>query len=58
MKADLAKREPDMLNYWRELDLYNRQRREFAGRPKFVLHAMALPTPTVPFTSATPSIKF
>jgi len=38
MKADLAKREPDMLNYWRELDLYNRQRREFAGRPKFVLH--------------------
>ncbi len=38
MKADLAKREPDLLRYWRELDLYDRQRAEFAGRPKFVLH--------------------
>jgi isoleucyl-tRNA synthetase len=38
MKADLAKREPDLLRYWRELDLYNRQRAIFAGRPKFVLH--------------------
>ncbi|HRF44740.1 MAG TPA: isoleucine--tRNA ligase [Candidatus Competibacteraceae bacterium] len=38
MKADLAKREPDLLRYWRELDLYHRQRTEFAGRPKFVLH--------------------
>ncbi len=38
MKADLAKREPDVLRYWRELDLYQRQRTEFAGRPKFVLH--------------------
>jgi isoleucyl-tRNA synthetase len=38
MKADLAKREPDLLRYWRELDLYQRQRTEFAGRPKFVLH--------------------
>ncbi|MCC9001837.1 MAG: class I tRNA ligase family protein, partial [Candidatus Competibacter sp.] len=38
MKADLAKREPDLLRYWRELDLYRRQRAEFAGRPKFVLH--------------------
>ncbi|MBS1224771.1 MAG: isoleucyl-tRNA synthetase [Proteobacteria bacterium] len=38
MKADLAKREPELLRYWRELDLYQRQRVEFAGRPKFVLH--------------------
>jgi len=38
MKADLARREPDLLRYWRELDLYPRQRVEFAGRPKFVLH--------------------
>ncbi|MDS4040438.1 MAG: isoleucine--tRNA ligase [Candidatus Competibacter sp.] len=38
MKADLARREPDLLHYWRELDLYRRQRAEFAGRPKFVLH--------------------
>ncbi len=38
MKADLAKREPDLLRYWQELDLYARQRAEFAGRPRFVLH--------------------
>ena len=38
MKADLAKREPELLCYWRELDLYHLQRTEFAGRPKFVLH--------------------
>jgi isoleucyl-tRNA synthetase len=38
MKADLAQREPDLLRYWRELDLYQRQRSEFAGRPQFVLH--------------------
>jgi isoleucyl-tRNA synthetase len=38
MKADLARREPDLLRHWRELDLYRRQRAEFAGRPKFVLH--------------------
>ncbi len=38
MKADLAKREPELLRYWRELDLYHRQRAEFAGKPKFVLH--------------------
>jgi isoleucyl-tRNA synthetase len=38
MKADLAKREPELLRYWRELDLYHRQRAAFAGRPKFVLH--------------------
>ncbi len=38
MKADLAKREPDLLRCWRELGLYQRQRAEFTGRPKFVLH--------------------
>ena len=38
MKADLAKREPELLRYWRELDLYQRQRVEFAGRSRFVLH--------------------
>ncbi|HOW76374.1 MAG TPA: isoleucine--tRNA ligase [Candidatus Competibacteraceae bacterium] len=38
MKADLAKRELDVLRYWQEMDLYRRQRTEFAGRPKFVLH--------------------
>jgi isoleucyl-tRNA synthetase len=38
MKADLAKREPEVLHRWRELDLYHRQRVERAGRPRFVLH--------------------
>ena len=38
MKADLAKREPELLHYWRELGLYKRQRQELAGRPKFILH--------------------
>ena len=38
MKADLARREPDLLRYWQGLDLYARQRAEFAHRPKFVLH--------------------
>ncbi|MFZ1324782.1 MAG: isoleucine--tRNA ligase [Candidatus Contendobacter sp.] len=38
MKADLAKREPELLRAWQELALYQRQRAEFAGRPKFVLH--------------------
>jgi isoleucyl-tRNA synthetase len=38
MKADLAKREPEVLHRWRELDLYHRQRAERAGRPRFVLH--------------------
>jgi isoleucyl-tRNA synthetase len=38
MKANLAQREPDMLRFWQELDLYNRQRQLFAGRPRFVLH--------------------
>ncbi|HQA25407.1 MAG TPA: isoleucine--tRNA ligase [Candidatus Competibacteraceae bacterium] len=38
MKADLAKREPGLLHSWQALDLYRRQRAEFAGRPKFVLH--------------------
>ncbi len=38
MKADLARREPELLRHWRDLGLYARQRAEFVGRPKFVLH--------------------
>ena len=38
MKADLAKREPELLRAWQELALYQRQRAACAGRPKFVLH--------------------
>ncbi len=38
MKADLAKREPEILARWQALDLYGRLRRAAAGREKFVLH--------------------
>ena len=37
MKADLARREPAMLEAWEQQDLYGQIRRAAAGRPKFVL---------------------
>ncbi|MGH8611359.1 MAG: isoleucine--tRNA ligase [Gammaproteobacteria bacterium] len=38
MRADLAKREPQMLRHWKELGLYQKLRERRKGRPKFVLH--------------------
>ncbi|MEQ9144059.1 MAG: isoleucine--tRNA ligase [Parvibaculaceae bacterium] len=38
MKAGLPKREPEMLERWAELGLYERLRKESAGREKFVFH--------------------
>jgi isoleucyl-tRNA synthetase len=38
MRANLAQREPEMLERWRGMDLYGRQRAQAAGRPRFVLH--------------------
>jgi isoleucyl-tRNA synthetase len=38
MKAELAKREPEILARWERLDLYGRLREQSAGRPKFILH--------------------
>jgi len=38
MKADLAKREPGILQFWEELDIYSLVRARGRGRPKFVLH--------------------
>lgn len=38
MRANLAQREPAMLERWRELDLYARIRAATAGRPRYVLH--------------------
>jgi len=38
MKAELPKREPQMLARWRRLGLYERLRAAAAGRPKFILH--------------------
>ena len=38
MRADLPKREPQMLARWEEMGLYERLREQAAGRAKFVLH--------------------
>lgn len=37
-KANLSQREPERLNRWREMDLYNLIRRSRRGREMFVLH--------------------
>ncbi|MBI1188355.1 MAG: class I tRNA ligase family protein, partial [Alphaproteobacteria bacterium] len=38
MKAGLPQREPEILAYWRSIDLYRLLREDGASRPKFVLH--------------------
>jgi isoleucyl-tRNA synthetase len=38
MKADLARREPEMLKWWDETDIYGELRRVAKGRPRFALH--------------------
>ncbi|WP_366554450.1 isoleucine--tRNA ligase [Aquibaculum sediminis] len=38
MRAGLAKREPEILARWQDMDLYERQREVAKGREKFVLH--------------------
>ncbi|MGE5308454.1 MAG: isoleucine--tRNA ligase [Deltaproteobacteria bacterium] len=38
MKADLPKREPEMLKKWEAEDIYAQIRRKSAGKPKYVLH--------------------
>ena len=38
MKANLAQREPAMLQSWQKLDLYKRIAEKNSGKPKFVLH--------------------
>ena len=38
MRASLAKREPDMLNNWQELDVYNVMLKKNEGKPLFNLH--------------------
>lgn len=39
MKGDLAKREPDLVHYWRHIDLYKKLRTQSASRQKFILHS-------------------
>ena len=38
MRAELPKREPQMLDYWREIDLYGSMMKAREGKPLFVLH--------------------
>ncbi len=38
MRAGLAKKEPEILARWQEMDLYRRLRQQSAGRPPYVLH--------------------
>jgi isoleucyl-tRNA synthetase len=38
MKADLARREPQMLEWWESNDIYGELRRVAKGRPRFALH--------------------
>ncbi|MFH1057897.1 MAG: isoleucine--tRNA ligase [Pseudomonadota bacterium] len=38
MKADLPKREPEMLGRWAETDLYRRLRESAKGRTRYILH--------------------
>jgi isoleucyl-tRNA synthetase len=38
MRAGLPQREPEILTRWNEIGLYQRLRKQSAGRPKFVLH--------------------
>ena len=38
MKANLPIREPEILNFWKKIDLYNELRNSKKGKEKFVLH--------------------
>jgi isoleucyl-tRNA synthetase len=38
MKADLPKREPQLVANWKEMDMYGQIRRKMSGKPKFILH--------------------
>jgi len=38
MRAELPKREPQMLEYWKGMKLYERMQEHRAGKPTFVLH--------------------
>ncbi|WP_026485563.1 isoleucine--tRNA ligase [Caldanaerobius polysaccharolyticus] len=38
MKANLSKKEPEILKYWEEIDLYRKVQERRAGAEKFILH--------------------
>jgi len=38
MRANLAQREPEILERWRQMGLYHKLRQHFAGAPRYILH--------------------
>ncbi len=38
MRANLPTKEPKFVEFWESIDVYNKQREKFKGKPKFVLH--------------------
>ena len=38
MKANLQNKEPEILDYWKKIDLYNELRKSKKGKEKFILH--------------------
>ena len=38
MRGNLPQREPEFLNFWKEIGLYHLVQQKNAGRPKFILH--------------------
>lgn len=38
MRANLPTKEPKFVEFWESIDLYAKQRKQFEGKPKFVLH--------------------
>lgn len=38
MRGNLPKREPEILKWWQDHDIYRKQRAAFAGRKKYILH--------------------
>ncbi len=38
MRANLAKREPGFLNFWKEQDIYGKMLKKREGAPSFILH--------------------
>ncbi len=38
MKANLTQREPELLKFWEELDLYGKLRESKQGKPQYILH--------------------
>ncbi|HBV98962.1 MAG: isoleucine--tRNA ligase [Peptococcaceae bacterium BICA1-7] len=38
MRANLPEREPEILKFWEEIDIYNEVGRRNSGKPKFILH--------------------